>query len=179
MKFFYRTLPLVFLLASISCTRNYPEEKKGPVINKEQLLNVNKAVVHDEAKLIEEFITRHGWKMQVTGTGLRYEIYKKGNGAFANGSSLLSIAYKAYLLDGTLCYEADTIHPLKLIIGKGQQINGLEEGLMMMNEGAHARFVIPNHLAYGITGDQDKIPPASALYYDVQLLKTETPQVPK
>lgn len=179
MKIIYRILPLILLSGFISCNRNYPEEQKGPAINKEQLLNANKAVVHDEAKVIEEFITRHGWKMQVTGTGLRYEIYKNGKGAFANGSTLLTISYKAYLLDGTLCYEADTSNPLRLIIGKGQQINGLEEGLMMMNEGAHARFVIPNHLAYGITGDQDKIPPASALYYDVQLLKTETPQVPK
>ncbi len=167
-------------LTTISCNRKYPESKnRNGSEDKEQLVNVNRAVVHDEAKLIEEFITRHEWKMKMTGTGLRYDLYKEGSGSKANSNSLLTIAYKVFLLDGTLCYEADESHPQHLMTGKGIQINGLEEGLMMMNEGMHARFVIPNHLAYGITGDQDKIPPASPLYYDVHLLKIETVQPSK
>jgi len=170
-----------FIVAVVlgSCRRKYPEDKNINGNEEEKMLDVNRAVVHDEAKAIEEFISRHGWKMQMSGTGLHYQVYEKGTGALANDSSILSVAYKVYLLDGTLCYEADESHPLKLITGKGQQINGLEEGLMMMNEGARARFVIPNHLAYGITGDQDKIPPASALYYDVHLVKIETPKAIK
>jgi FKBP-type peptidyl-prolyl cis-trans isomerase FkpA len=163
------------LVILIGCRRRYPEEKIVDKQANEKLLNVSRAVVHDEAKAINEFISRHGWKMQMTGTGLRYDIYQQGTGPKADASSVLSIAYKVNLLDGTLCYEADEQHPEKLVTGRGDQIIGLEEGLMMMNEGARARFVIPNHLAYGLTGDQDKIPPASALYYDVHLLKIEKP----
>jgi FKBP-type peptidyl-prolyl cis-trans isomerase len=137
------------------------------------MLDITRSAVHDEATAISEFITRHGWKMEMTGTGLRYEIYQKGKGARADASHLLTISYKVFLLDGTLCYESDETHPLKLIVGRGQQINGLEQGLMLMNEGDRARFVIPNHLAFGVTGDQDKIPPASALYYDVHLIRSE------
>lgn len=174
-----RILIIIFLFGSAGCRRKYPDQEKEETIDKERLLDVNKAVVHDEAKLIGEFIERRKWNMQTSGTGLRYEIYKKGNGDFANGSTLLTISYKVFLLDGTLCYETDTDRPEKLIIGKGLQVNGLEEGLLLMDEGAAARFVIPHHLAYGLTGDHDKIPPASALYYDVQLLKTETPQKSK
>jgi len=47
---------------------------------------------------------------------------------------VLTISYKAFLLDGTLCYESDEVHPLNQVVGSGQQINRLEEGLMLMNE---------------------------------------------
>ena len=158
-----------------SCGRKYPEEKISEGAGKEKLVHMNRVVVHEEAKVIDEFITRHGWKMKTTGTGLHYEIYQEGNAMKASASAVLTISYKVFLLDGTLCYEADEEHPQKLVTGTGQQINGLEEGLLMMSEGSRARFVIPNHLAYGITGDQDKIPPASPLYYDVHLIKIEKP----
>jgi FKBP-type peptidyl-prolyl cis-trans isomerase FkpA len=174
MKSAYMAVCIVALLSS-GCRRNYPEEKSTGPVEKDHLVDANRAVVQGEAKAIEKFVETHGWKMQKTGTGLRYDIYQSGNGKKADASSVLSIAYKVFLLDGTLCYEADERHPQQLVTGKGQQVNGLEEGLLLMDEGARARFVVPNHLAYGITGDQDKIPPASALYYDVHLLKSEKP----
>jgi FKBP-type peptidyl-prolyl cis-trans isomerase FkpA len=158
----------------IGCKRKYPESKQQDGVDREKMVEASRAAVHDEAKVITEFINRHEWKMQMTGSGLHYEIYEQGKGEKADGNHVLKISYKVFLLDGTLCYEADESHPLNLILGRGQQINGLEEGLMLMNEGSRARFVIPNHLAYGLTGDQAKIPPASALYYDVHFVKMES-----
>lgn len=168
---------LIAAFVAIACGRKYPEEKtSGEKAGQEKMVEASRAVVHQEARAIEEFISRHGYHMQMTGTGLHYEIYQPGTGAMADANSLLTISYRVYLLDGTLCYEADSLHPQKLVTGRGEQINGLEEGLMMMHEGARARFVIPNHLAYGLTGDQNKVPPASALFYDVTLMKIEKPQ---
>ena len=157
----------------LSCKRKYTESPKPDGVDKERILDANRTAVHDEAKAIAEFINRHEWKMQMTGSGLHYDIYQQGTGEKADGNHVLKIAYKVFLLDGTMCYEADEAHPLNLVLGRGQQINGLEEGLMLMNKGSRARFVIPNHLAYGLTGDQDKIPPASPLYYDVHFIKSE------
>ncbi|CAN5670189.1 hypothetical protein BH11BAC1_BH11BAC1_22890 [soil metagenome] len=179
MRNFFLFFCILSLVAIYSCKRKYPESNPTDKIDKERLLDVSRSVVHDEAKAIEEFLSRHEWKMKMSGSGLRYEIYKAGNGANANGNSVLAIAYKVYQLDGTLCYEFDEAHPQHIVTGRGQQVKGLEEGLLMMSEGAHARFVVPDHLAYGLTGDQDKIPPASALYYDVHLIKIETPPNPK
>jgi len=42
---------------------------------------------------------------------------------------------------------------------------------MTMIPGESARLIIPNHLAYGLSGDGDKIPPGAALFIDVKLLK--------
>lgn len=161
------------------CQRKYPEEKIPDPEKKERLLDASHEMIRKESEAIQDFISRHGWKMEMTGTGLRYQVYEKGNGFQADGQSVLVISYKVYLLDGTLCYEAGEEHPEHLVLEKGDQISGLEEGLLMMKEGSRARFVIPDHLAYGLTGDQDKIPPASALYYDVHLIRIEKPQIKK
>ena len=54
---------------------------------KDKLVEVNKIIVKTEEQQIEEFISRHGWSMDSTGTGLRYMIYEKGNGK--NGTAEL------------------------------------------------------------------------------------------
>ena len=175
MKLFF--IYAVIALSAIGCGRNYKPDQPADTKNQEQILDASRSLVHEEAKAIEDFVSRHGWKMQMTGSGLHYDIYQEGHGPKADNNKVLTIAYESYLLDGTLCYKADEQHPLQLITGRGQQINGLEEGLMMMREGSRARFVIPNHLAYGITGDQEKIPPASALFYDVYVMKVDSATV--
>jgi FKBP-type peptidyl-prolyl cis-trans isomerase FkpA len=163
---------LLLLLFSffISCGNNRQEKKLSDAEIKDRMANVNKILVRDESKDIDEFIEKHQWKMQTTGTGLRIQIYDKGEGRQPKQQETVAIAYNLYLLDGTECYSADENKPLKFILGRNQQTAGLEEGLMLMHEGERARMVVPSHLAYGIAGDENKIPAGSALYYDVKLL---------
>jgi len=161
------TLILVFL----SCHHVSDENKLSDEEIKEKMTNVNKILVKEEAKDIDEFVSRHQWKMKTTGTGLRILIYEKGNGRQAALNDTVSIASKVYLLDGTLCYEAVETNPLKFVLGQGRQPGGLEEALQHMHQGDRARLVLPSHLAYGMSGDENKIPAGSALYYDIKLIK--------
>ena len=163
---------IVLILLTSSCNHNSDQSKMSEQEIKERMTNVNRIIVKDESTDIDEFIARHQWKIQSTGTGLRIEVYEKGNGRQPALKDTVSIAYKVYLLDGTLCYSTDEMHPVKFILGTGQQTSGLEEGLQLMREGAKARMVVPAHLAYGMTGDENKIPAGSALYYDVTLVKS-------
>lgn len=140
----------------------------------EHMINANKIMVKDESAAIEGFISRHAWNMTSTGTGLRYEIYSHGNGKRAGVKNQVSIAYIVFLIDGTLCYKVDERKPMMITLGQGEQIRGLEEGIMLMNEGDHARLVVPAHLAFGKQGDGNKIPGNSALYYDVYLIKVNS-----
>jgi FKBP-type peptidyl-prolyl cis-trans isomerase FkpA len=49
--------------------------------------------------------------------------------------------------------------------------SGLHEGILYMNEGSKALLVIPSHLAHGLVGDMNKIPPKSTIVYDIELLE--------
>jgi FKBP-type peptidyl-prolyl cis-trans isomerase len=126
--------------------------------------------VHDESKDIDEFIARHQWKMEKTGTGLRYQVYNKTTSRQPVEKDTVAISYKLFLIDGTEVYSAEEPKPLKFILGRGSQPAGLEEGLMMMHEGESARLVVPYHLGYGMAGDENKIPAGASLYYDLKLL---------
>ena len=138
----------------------------------ERLTNANKHRVQKESEEIEEFIKQHKFSTERTGTGLRIQIYGRAkNGVSPVAHDEVQIVCKVFLLDGTLCYETDTTNPVAFKLGEGMQIRGLEEGLMTMIPGESARLIIPNHLAYGLSGDGDKIPPGAALFIDVKLLK--------
>ena len=68
----------IFLFTSLKCNRN--EEKPDDQKLKEHLMNANRIMVKDERQDIEEFLTRHNWQMDSTGTGLRFWIYESGKG---------------------------------------------------------------------------------------------------
>jgi FKBP-type peptidyl-prolyl cis-trans isomerase len=166
--FVYCLLFTVYFFSS--CHHDRQQQLVSEDSLKEHLINANKIIVKDESKEIDEFIERHQWKMNSTGTGLRYSIYKHGDGKAAGEKKQVTFTCSVYLLDGTLCYTYDAKKPVTIVLGIGAQTRGLEEGIMLMHEGDQARFVVPFHLAYGFQGDGDKVPGQSPLFYDVTLL---------
>ncbi|MFN8145469.1 MAG: FKBP-type peptidyl-prolyl cis-trans isomerase [Bacteroidia bacterium] len=157
----------------VSCrTGEKPQVNEAEV--KERLTEVNRLLVKDERKEIEDFINRHQFKMIMNGTGLNIQVLDSGVGRKPNLHDEIELEYSLYLLDGTLCYSAKVNQPLRFRIGEGQQPRGLEDALFTFKEGTKARLIVPSHLAFGITGDGDKIPGANALYYELHLLKIKS-----
>ena len=169
MKFSLSFLFIALILTS--CKNNSMEAKIDPTEINEKLTKMNRVFVENETKKINDFIMAHLFQTNMTGTGLRYQIYKNGNGEKPDIHSDVEISYKVYLLNGTLCYSSDSVLPTKIRLGVGEQVRGLEEGIMLMATGDKAHLILPSHLGYGMAGDQTKIPPGSALYFDVELFK--------
>lgn len=166
-------LLIVFAFVLVSCGGH--DNDKVVVINvdslKNPLTNVNKQLVKSEDEQIRDLIKRYGWDMDETGTGLRYLIYKKGNGTKAKAGKTAKINFDVKLITGDLCYSSKDDGAKEFIIGKSNEISGLEEGILLMKEGDKAKFIIPSHLAFGLLGDEGKIPKRATLIYDVELLK--------
>ena len=164
-------LNLFFVLLVLSSCKNNSRDKNNNAADiNEKLTKMNMQMVESESKRIDDFIARHSFQTIRTGTGLRYEVYVHGKGDKPAIRNEVEIKYKVFLLDGRMCYSSDSSGPLKLRLGVSEQVRGLEEGLMLMVPGDKAHLILPAHLAYGMTGDQAKIPPASTLYYEVELL---------
>ncbi|MFC2136639.1 FKBP-type peptidyl-prolyl cis-trans isomerase [Bacteroidota bacterium] len=163
---------LILSLILFSCHQsNEPESKKKLIKDKNSLVEINKFLVQKDAEAIENYIERRKWKMQATESGLYYMIYKNGNGKHAKNGSLATIISELSLLDGTICYKVDSLNPKSFIIGKGGVESGLEQGILLLREGDKAKFIMPPHLAHGLTGDENKIPPRSTIVYDIELIK--------
>jgi len=161
------------IILLVACRSN----QQPPAMNEEEvkqhMMQANRILVSREAEDIREFITRHGWHMQQSGSGLHYEVYRKGSGPKAEPGSIVSVSYSLHLLDGTFCYEAALNKPLTFMLGKSEQPRGLEEGILQMQVGSEARLIVPAHLGYGAIGDDNKIPGNSALVYQVTLVKID------
>ena len=112
--------------------------------------------------------------MNKTDSGLFYNITKKGSGISPSIGNQVSVHYEGKLTDGTIfdsSYKRDK--PIKFSVGVGQVIKGWDEGIMLLNKGAIARFVIPSELAYGSRGAGNIIPPNSTLIFEVELVNIE------
>ncbi len=108
-----------------------------------------------------------------TASGLRYQIIQKGDGKKAEAGATVSVHYKGQLADGTVfdsSYKRN--QPLEFQVGVGQVISGWDEGILLLNVGDKARFVIPSDLGYGSAGAGGVIPPNAILVFDVELMAT-------
>ncbi len=139
----------------------------------DSLIQYNKSIVSKEDQQIDDFIERHSLQMKKTSTGLRYQIIRSGKGIPAAKDKTASIIFTVRLLNGDPCYSSGPDHPREFVIGHSTVESGLEEGILLMNVGDRAKFIVPSHLAFGLLGDQDKIPERATLVYDVELIKVK------
>jgi FKBP-type peptidyl-prolyl cis-trans isomerase len=108
-------------------------------------------------------------EIQVTPSGLQYEILYETEGEKPDYNSVVRVLYEGIFMDGSLFDRSDDSEgayiPLEMVI------RGWTEGLMLMSVGSRYRIFIPSELAYGSSGIQNMIPPYSPLIFTVELLE--------
>jgi gliding motility-associated peptidyl-prolyl isomerase len=162
----------LFLLLSliISCREN---TKPANQINQQQLqeplIRINKRLMQKESSEINAYILRKKLQMKQSGTGLRYQILNQGSGDFVKSGMLVTVNYSVALLDGTPCYSSDSSGPRTFRVDQDQIESGLHEGIKLMKKGEKAKFILPSHLAFGLVGDDNKIPGRATVVYEIEL----------
>lgn len=163
---------LIISLFFVACNENKPKKIKIDTQKlKEPVLEINKDILKEENYLIGKYIERRNWNVTTTETGLRHYIYKKTNGKLTPKIGEVSIHFEVSLLNGEKCYSTIGLTPLLFQLGHAEVVNGLEEGILLMREGEKAMLIVPAHLAFGLLGDDDKIPMRATLVYNVELIK--------
>ncbi len=120
----------------------------------------------------EEFLSNNRRKpnVKVTASGLQYMLVEKGSGAIPDENSTVEMHHRILLLNGSVL--ADTYKSNTPVIEQfSELIEGVQEGLMLMNEGARYKFWVPSDLAWGRKGTSNKIPPNAVLFFDIRLIK--------
>ncbi|HEX9981152.1 MAG TPA: peptidylprolyl isomerase [Flavobacterium sp.] len=106
-----------------------------------------------------------------TESGLRYKIIQKGNGKKAENGKVVAVHYSGSLENGKVFDNSySRKKPIEFPLGRGNVIEGWDEGIAMLQVGDKARFVIPSHLGYGSQGAGGVIPPNATLIFDVELM---------
>jgi FKBP-type peptidyl-prolyl cis-trans isomerase FkpA len=160
---------VVFLV--FSCN-NQPKKEKAIDWNNEKSTQMNKQFSAEEEVEINLYLARKPqWKMQKTGSGLRYFIYEKGTGNPAVSDDYVDIEYTITLLDGTSVYSTKSDEVEEFKVDKSEIESGIQEAFKLLREGDKAKLIIPSHLAHGLVGDMSKIPPLSTLIVDISIHK--------
>jgi peptidyl-prolyl cis-trans isomerase A (cyclophilin A) len=107
-----------------------------------------------------------------TASGLAYKITKPGTGKKPASGQKVAVHYKGMLTNGSVFDSSYSRNqPISFQIGIGQVIPGWDEGIMLLEEGASAKLVIPPDLGYGAQGAGGVIPPNAWLIFEVTLVK--------
>lgn len=159
-----------FLLFTFSSCTEEPKPEKPVQWSKEQSTQMHRDLAEEEELDINLFLAQHaGWKMTKTGTGLQYYIYEKGDGPMAKVGNIARVEFKITLLDGTLCYKTDDNEVQEFKVDLSEVETGIQEGIKLLHKGDRVKMIIPSHLAHGLVGDMNMIPPLNPIVVDLYL----------
>ncbi|MGE5838391.1 MAG: FKBP-type peptidyl-prolyl cis-trans isomerase, partial [Deltaproteobacteria bacterium] len=136
-----------------------------------------KGMAQQSAKTLAEgeaFLAENGKKKGVVTlpSGLQYQVLKKGEGQSPKAVDRVTVHYKGTFIDGK---EFDSSYsrgkPVSFVLDR--VIKGWTEGVQLMKPGAKWKLFIPAKLAYGEKGLGSRIPPNSALIFEVELIFVE------
>jgi peptidyl-prolyl cis-trans isomerase A (cyclophilin A) len=119
----------------------------------------------------EDLLKQLAEGFEKTKSGLRYQIIQKGTGKAPKKGDIVVVHYTG-MLPGGKVFDSSIKRkaPIDFPVGKGHVIAGWDEGIMLLQKGTKARFVIPPQLAYGAAGAGGVIPPDATLIFDVELV---------
>src|SRR5262245_12129076 len=105
-------------------------------------------------------------------SGLQYKVIKEGTGPKPAATDTVTVNYRGMLIDGTE-FDSSYSRNAPASFPVNRVIKGWTEALQLMSEGAKWEIYIPPDLAYGDRGAGAKIPPQSALVFEVELIKAK------
>ena len=135
----------------INSNQQPAEDKEAPYIEG------NKKILRWEDEEMSLFIKRYGWDMQRTGTGMYYQILTPGHGETFQEGDDITLEYNTFLLSGEMVYDSEHDGVKRFKVGRSDEIDALHEAAAFLRPGAKARLVIPSYMAYGVSGDGNKI----------------------
>ncbi len=107
-----------------------------------------------------------------TKSGLRYIIFKQGEGKTIKDSCIVKFDYSAFFTNGRLFNSSvKRNEPMQMPIGINAIIEGIDDALKLMKKGAEYQFIIPYKLAYGEEGIKGKVPPKADLIFDIKVIE--------
>ncbi len=106
--------------------------------------------------------------VKTTASGLQYEVIKSGKGPKPKATDKVEVHYHGTLPDGTV-FDSSVQRGAPVQFPVTGVIPGWTEALQLMSVGDKWRLTIPPGLAYGPRAN-GKIPPNSALVFEVELL---------
>jgi len=150
----------------------------------------------EEPVKIKKYIDDNKLKLTKTPSGLYYSIDSQGPGpkpavgdtvivnyTVKNTSNkVMETSIKAEAIKAKLPINPmNPYKPIRFPVGVKGMIQGMDEGIQLLNKGSKATLVVPSNLAYGEQGNGQMIAPFSTIIFNVELVDIvhPNPNAPK
>jgi FKBP-type peptidyl-prolyl cis-trans isomerase len=120
----------------------------------------------------EEFLANNAKEegVQTTASGLQYKVITEGTGPKPSATDVVEVHYRGTFINGKE-FDSSYGRGVSIEFPLNGVIAGWTEGVQLMSPGAHYKFFIPYHLAYGERGTPGgPIPGYAALIFEVELV---------
>ncbi|MDR3286141.1 MAG: FKBP-type peptidyl-prolyl cis-trans isomerase [Prevotellaceae bacterium] len=177
---------ILLVLLSFACANTADDKKSQQYIEvnpRENIEKVNKFLSEKDKDRIESFLRRQDLTADFDESGFWIARIEPGNGTKIQEGSAVALAATISLLDGTLCYTYTEYNPLIFVVNKSNElsetselqnaVSGLHSALSLLEDQERAVLIFPPHLAHGVIGDNNNIPPRSILVYDIKVLEVK------
>ncbi len=148
------------------------EEIQAVVQTIQQKMVANmKTVAEKNLKVGEAYLEANKKKsgIKTTSSGLQYQIIKKGNGKKPTANDNVTVHYRGTLISGKE-FDSSYSRNQPATFPVGGVVQGWQEALPMMKEGAKWKIFVPANLAYGMRGAPPNIGPNETLIFEIELL---------
>ena len=166
----------IFLFFTLlSCNTNkvrYPINKKQHDYYIQKSISLNKKIFIFEDKIIKNYIDGKRLKFKVSPYNFFYyfkednskSIYKPMEG------DKVTLEYKIMDMNDNILYSSDLDGNKTFIVDRSQEIKGINEGVKLMTKGDLVVFLFPSFLAYGVSGDGNKIKYNQPIIFEAKLV---------
>lgn len=158
----------------ITYTISMVSVKTAEQVKKEEAIGSEGQMAIDD-KLLQKYFAENNIKPMKTSSGLYYEILTKGTGSIITAGKSVTVNYTGKTMDGN-AFDSNVdpkfshVQPFDFVVGKGNVIRGWDEGILLLNKGAKAKFYIPSPLAYGKQSPIPAIPVNGILIFEVEIV---------
>lgn len=110
-------------------------------------------------------------KVETLLPGLRVYIHERGTGATPKAGQRIIVHYHGTFTDGRV-FDSSMNRgvPFDFVVGRGQVIQGWDEGLQRLPVGTKAALLLDPAMGYGAAGSPPVIPPNTPLVFYVEVL---------
>jgi FKBP-type peptidyl-prolyl cis-trans isomerase len=165
----FQILLLSIVLQFAACSKPLPQlpANKGVEIDSAavSLLTINKTLSLKEDHLLQQYVNTKTTGFQKNELGFWFKIDKRTTRPSLLSETKIHIDYQVYYINGKPIFTENKT----IVLGKKQEVRGLEEGLRLMRAGEQATFIVPWYLAYGMKGLEKKIPPYTSVIFKVKV----------
>ena len=136
----------------------------------QQLAEENKA---EADAFLAENSTKNG--IVALPSGVQYRVIEEGEGARPSLQDTVTVHYRGSKMDGRE-FDSSFARGVPAVFQVDGVLEGWQEVLPLMREGAMWQIFLPPELAFGVRGDPPLIGPNEALQFDLRLVQIGAPE---